>query len=344
MRVALCYSKAGSPKYGLGHIGMGNTCRQNAYSLRNHGIHAEVWPVAGGDAIEARLLEENTTLSLNPVTHVVIGAPYIPIEWMRRLSQRFPKVIFAVVSHSNVGFLQAESAAIRLMRGSSDLAIEEFNFHCAANSHRLVEDFQAAYGRAITHLPNMYDLSATKPPTPRIYHGGVVRIGSFGALRVQKNFTCAAWAAMAIARHLRAPLEFWINTGRDDNNGKVVYNAIRAATDNVPGVELKELAWTAPIDFRKVAHTMHLLIQPSYSETFSMVTADAVVEGTPVVVSEAIDWVPDYWVAEVDSVQDIADVGCRLISNGHAAHDGYQSLQKHNASALRTWMEFLQCR
>lgn len=336
MRVALCYNKEGSPKYGLGHVGMGGTCRQNAYVLRTHGIRAEVWPTAGGDALEQRLLVEHG------VTHVVIGAPYIPVDWMRRLSQRFPTIIFAVVSHSNVGFLQAESAAIRLMRGMSDLQMEEFNFHCAANSHRLVEDFEVTYGRALTHLPNMYDFSSiSAPPHPRSFSAGTLRIGSFGALRVQKNFTCAAWAAMAIARHFRCPLEFHINTGRDDNNGRVVYNALKASTDRVPNVTLVESGWASPMDFRKLVHTMHLLIQPSYSESFSMVTADAIAEGTPVVVSAAIDWVPSSWEAQTDSVEDIAKTGIHLLGDARAAHEGYLALQKHNAQSLLSWKEFL---
>lgn len=294
MRIALCYNKEGSPKYGLGHVGMGGTCRQNAYVLRTHGYLAEVWPTAGGDALEKRLLEELAVPAQNhnPVTHVVIGAPYIPTVWMQKLAQRFPKAHFAVVSHSNTGFLQAESAAIRLMRGNSDLQMEEFNFHAAANCERLVEDFDVAYGRKLAYLPNMYDLTSAHPIPPRVYAGGTLRIGSFGALRVQKNFTCAAWAALAVARHFRAPLEFHINTGRDDNNGRVVYNAIKASTDNVPNVQLIEAGWESPMAFRKLVHTMHLLIQPSYTETFSMVTADAIAEGTPVVTSSAMDWVP----------------------------------------------------
>lgn len=344
MRVAICYKKEGSPKYGLGHVGIGATCRQNAYSLRARGIQGEVWPTAGGDALEKRLLEERAAAN-PPVTHVVIGAPYIPTDWMRRLAQRFSKTTFAVVSHSNVGFLQAESAAIRLMRGNADLALEEFNFHCAANSHRLVEDFEATYGRSITHLPNMYDLTSSESPAPRPYAGhGPIRIGSFGALRVQKNFTCAAWAAMAIARHFHAPLEFYINTGRDDNNGQVVYRAIKASTDGVPCVSVVEAGWATPMDFRKLVERMHLLIQPSYSETFSMVTADAAAEGTPVVVSEAIDWAPAHWRAHTDSVQDIASVGIRLITDHRASMDGYQALVKHNAQAFGIWKEFLECK
>lgn len=341
MRVALCYNKEGSPKYGLGHVGMGGTCRQNAYVLRNVGCLAEVWPIAGGDALEKRLLEEELTKN-DPVTHAVIGAPYIPVAWMQRLCQRFPKIIFAVVSHSNVGFLQAESAAIRLMRGNSDLQMEEFNFHAAGNCHRLVEDFDVTYGRSLTYLPNMYDLSSVHlPPCPRTFTGGPLRIGSFGALRVQKNFTCAAWAAMAIARHFRVPLEFYINTGRDDNNGRVVYNAVKASTESVHNVSLVEAGWESPMAFRKLVQTMHLLIQPSYSETFSMVTADAIAEGTPVVVSDAIDWAPSYWVAQTDSVADIAKVGVRLVTDVRAATDGLAALKKHNKLALLEWKEFL---
>ena len=54
---------------------------------------------------------------------------------------------------------------------------------------------------------------------------------------------------------------------------------------------------------------MHLLMQPSYTESFNVVTADGVAEGVPSVVSDAIDWAPDNWKAPVDDAHAMARRG-----------------------------------
>ncbi len=337
MKLILCYKKSGLPTPGSSHGGIGNTCRNIANVLNQHGHRSEVWPIAGGDTLEARLIQEGSE-----VTHVVVAAPFIPSGWMGRLSQGFPDIKFSVTSHSNVGFLQAESAAIRLMREYSDLAVLEHNFHAAANSIRLVEAFNAAYGRFVIHLPNLYDLASTPQARGKLGSRGTLNIGSFGALRVQKNFTSAAWAALGIARRLRIPLRFHINLGRTDSNGDVVERAIRASIENVPGAELVPVSWASPLEFRRIVAQMDLLLQPSYTETFSMVTADAIAEMIPVVVTEAMEWCPDDWKAESDDVVDIRNVGLGLLSNGYAAEEGYQALLRYNGAGLRQWVSFLQ--
>jgi len=84
-----------------------------------------------------------------------------------------------------------------------------------------------------------------------------------------------------------------------------------------------------------------LLLQPSYTESFNMVTADGVAEGVPSVVSEAIDWAPEHWKAKSDDVLDIARIGRHLLSDTRAAHDGYEALQHHNCEGLKAWMGYL---
>ena len=51
---------------------------------------------------------------------------------------------------------------------------------------------------------------------------------------------------------------------------------------------------------------MHVLLQPSFTESFNVVTADGIAEGVPSVVSDAIDWVPRRWMAKADDPRDVA--------------------------------------
>src|SRR5256885_8857503 len=60
--------------------------------------------------------------------------------------------------------------------------------------------------------------------------------------------------------------------------------------------------------FRRLVRAMDIVLQPSYTETFNMVTADAVAEGVPVVVADSIEWVPRWWQARADEPRDITRV------------------------------------
>jgi hypothetical protein len=150
----------------------------------------------------------------------------------------------------------------------------------------------------------------------------------------------AAGAALQIANGLRADLEFWISSGRNEGAGAVV-DAVRQMMTGLPHVKLVENGWQTWPQFRQTVRHMHLLLQPSYTESFNVVTADGIAEGVPSVVSEAIDWAPADWKAAVDDAGDIARAGTRLLKSRRAAARGLAALKKHNQKALRNWNDFL---
>jgi hypothetical protein len=86
---------------------------------------------------------------------------------------------------------------------------------------------------------------------------------------------------------------------------------------------------------------MHLLMQPSYTESFNVVTADGVAEGVPSVVSDAIDWAPGSWKAPVDDAHAMACVGRKLLASRWAPRQGLAALKGHNKRALAAWNEFV---
>jgi hypothetical protein len=155
-------------------------------------------------------------------------------------------------------------------------------------------------------LPNLYHLDGEQPKRPR-YSGGTLRIGAFGAMRVLKNLMTAAGATLQIANAKRAELEFWISAGRSEGAGWVI-EAVRQMLNGLPHVKLVENNWQTWPRFRQTVRHMHLMLQPSYTESFNVVTADGVAQGVPGVVSDAIDWAPDSWKAPVD---DANAVGAR---------------------------------
>ena len=93
--------------------------------------------------------------------------------------------------------------------------------------------------------------------------------------------------------------------------------------------------------FRRLLRTVDLVFQVSYTETFNVVTADAIAEGVPVVASDAIDWVPRWWQARADEPLDVARVAERLLRDPDAPRHGRAALKAYVDGGLVDWRRFL---
>jgi hypothetical protein len=334
----ICY-KNFSKDCGVSHIGMGITAAYTVKTLSANGYFAEARPVHGADDLTTYILSQEN--GPRPVTHVVIFAQWIATKSLALMVRQFPHIKFALNCHSNVGFLQAEPQAINLVREAIDLELTLPNFFAASNNSRLVTALQGMYGRPITYLPNLYYLHGQEPIHRPPWNGGLLRIGAFGSLRIYKNFSTAIAAAIELTNQLKCHSEIWINSGRTDGNGSVVYRTALAWTHGLPNVTLQEFPWASWDEFRRKVGAMNLLLQPSFTETFNNVTADGICEGVPSVVGESIDWVPSYWQANVDDSSSVADVGRRLLADVRAPIDGYSALKRYVAAGLPQWQRFL---
>jgi hypothetical protein len=330
-RVIFAYKNFAASK-NISHIGLGVAALNTAKMLRKQGFAVEVWPIVNAVDLRSRL---NETIS-----HVVVSAPWIPtVEW-QRLTGDFPNIQFAVNCHSNVGFLQADTNGVKLVRESMEIERATWNFHVAGNSRKFCRWIQDAYEVPCTFLPNLYHLDSDRVPVRPLFQGGTLRIGAFGATRPLKNFMSAAAAALEIVSRLKTDLELWVSSGRTEG-GSGVLDAMRAMVNGLPNVTLKEAGWQSWPAFRTTVRHMHLLMQPSYTESFNMVTADGIAEGVPSVVSEAIDWAPDHWKASIDDVWDIARVGRALLGDRLAPEDGLNALKSYNHDGVKAWQSFL---
>lgn len=338
-RIIFAYSKNPTTSYGR-HSGIGISCLNTSKTLTQNGYASEVWPIAGGDELWSLLFKDQKAGN-DPVTHVVIGALFIPTDYIARLAFNFPTTNFVINSHSNVGFLQSEPAAITKFRETIDLQTESKNVFASGNSNRFVRAMQVAYGHCML-LPNLYYLSGAERAAASVWRPGcTLRVGCFGASRVQKNFSTAIVAAICAANQLQVPVEIWINTGRDDANGNVVYRSAQAWTRDLPNVTLRELPWADWAHFRTHLKALHMLIQPSYSETFSQVAADACAAGIATIAGPAIEWLPKSWQAEPDDALAIAEKIRQILHDPLAAQLGRQALRDRNDSALPFWRGFL---
>ena len=333
MNVALAYKNFAAVR-NISHIGLGVSAINTAKVLRRAGIKTEVWPILSAADLRKRLGASETK-------HVIISAPWIPSVDLQSLSADFPETHFAVNCHSNVGFLQADRNGVKLVRETMEVELGTHNVHLAGNSRRFCAWIRSAFGAPCVYLPNLYWLEPgarfSRPP----FTEGTLRVGVFGATRPLKNLMSAGAAALEISRSLRIGLELWLSSGRAEGSGDTILGALQEMFRGLPNIKLVMNGWQPWPKFRRIVAYMHLLMQPSYTESFNMVTADGVAEGVPSVVSSAIDWAPEHWKANVDDVMDIARVGRRLLFDPQAAHDGFRALESYIADGLRCYEAYV---
>lgn len=332
MRVILAYKNFAANR-NISHIGLGVAAINTAKVLQRDGINTEVWPILSASDLTARL-------AASPADQVIISAPWIATAQLQELCISFPGTTFAVNCHSNVGFLQADRNGVRLLREAMELEMGTANFHLAGNCTRFCEWVRQAFSAPCAYLPNLYFLEESCTFPERVSAGGTLRVGIFGATRPLKNLMTAAGAALEISRNLRVPLELWMSAGRAEGGGESVMAAVQEMLSDLPQVKVVQNGWQPWPKFRRVVAHMHLLLQPSYTESFNMVTADGIAEGVPSVVSGAIDWAPEHWKADVDDALDIARIGRQLLRDPRAAAEGRAALDRFNAHGLTVYHQY----
>jgi hypothetical protein len=322
---------------GLSHIGLNVAAITNARVLRQHHIKVAVYPVCNNIDVVHSILEYEREHH-KPLTHVIISAPWMSRHDMERLIEFFPRIQFVIECHSNVGFLQADPNGVEIIRAVIALSATHRNLRLGGNSRAFVEWASKVYGVHVVLLPNLYPI--TKPCKSHWNGSLPIKIGVFGAVRPQKNFMTAAAAAMLIQQKLQLPVELHMSDGGEGDGGSVS-RAINQMVKGVPDFKLIRHQWRPWSEFIEIVERMDLLIQPSYTESFNMITADGIVAGVPSVVSEAIRWAPESWKADSDNVLDIARVGVKLLHSRFAVWRGQMALRRSNSQALAAWYKYL---
>lgn len=316
------------------HIGLGVSALHTVRVLRRAGVSVDVLGVWTADHVRKALCE------LPNISHCVIEAPWIETAEIEKLLAEFPNVHFVVRAHSAIGFLQVEAGAIRILRELLALQDTTLNLTVSANSEKLTAFLQATYSARCLYLPNLYDAQRSQRKAPRAHDHRVLRISSFGAIRLLKGHTSAAAAAMLIAKERGCDLEFWISVNREDG-GHGIIDSLRNMFSGLCWAKLVEQPWQDWGHFRKTVGHMDLALQLSATETFNLVTADAVAEGVPCVVTPAIEWVPRHWQIDGDAIEDVARVGGYLLSSPKAADEGLCALTRFVATGTDRWLAWL---
>lgn len=339
LRVVFIFKNFGLIK-GISHIGLGVASANTSETLKQHGIQTEVWSILTTEDLVEKIDEDHKKNHKKP-THIIISAPWVPTSLLAELTCKYPHIQFTVVSHSNVGFLAADRNGIKLLREEIILQQHVHNFQVAGNSKRFADWATVGWDEEVVFLPNLYNIAHMKLKRKQWNKKDTLRIGCFGAVRPLKNQITAAAAALAIARKLDVQTELWFNSGRNEGGSFSSMHTIEQLVGKVDGFKIRHMPWAPWDKFREFVGTMHLNLQPSYTESFNMVVADSVYESVPAVVSEAICWTPNGWVANSDDAMAIAKTGIELLQNPCAGGEGQEALREFVYDGIKAWKKYL---
>lgn len=329
----------------VSHIGLGVSALNTSKVLTSEGIWSEAWSAQTYPEVRTKLDSiQNNAIKNNDtrVSHVVIMAPWLSSQQIMELCCAHPTTQFACISHSNVAFLQADRNGIKLLREYAHLTDGMHNFEIGGNSQRFVTWAKRSLNPKAVFLPNLYDLNGMREVGARPPWRGSepLRVGLFGAARPLKNCVTAGAAAIELAERLKTVVELSVSTGRVEA-GQEALNALHELIDNRKNVKIIHTGWESWPQFRQTVAHQHVLMQPSFTESFNMVTADGIFMGVASAVSDAIDWVPSSWIAQADNASDLARVTQSLLHDPHAVEEGQQALRKFVDLGLLQWKRWL---
>lgn len=263
---------------------------------------------------------------------VIIEAVWITPEKLQELVDKFPLTRFITKIHSRIPFIAMEGNLVDWIKKYQVISEVSFNNkQTSADMHRV--------GIRNIYLPNIY-------PNVEYHTCGSVgmkhlyKIGCFGSIRPFKNQLAQAWAAILFAEKRNAVVHFYVNGTNIEQQGESVLKNIRALFSGARH-KLIEVNWLLHDDFIKLISEMDVCMQVSFTETFNLVTADAILAHVPIVVSEQIDWLTGRK-ADPNNESDIADVLEYVTSHSNEqVEDNIHDLLIYNQQAILKWFKFL---
>jgi hypothetical protein len=239
---------------------------------------------------------------------VVIEAFWVVPEKFDVLKILHPKVAFVVRNHSEIPFLANEGIAFEWLQGYFHRGVE-----ICCNGERALEAvsiFAASEGFStglFWYGPNVYPTqgfagaNVLNPDHPSI------NVGCFGAVRPFKNQLQQALAAINFGNKIGRSINFNISSTRVEQHGDEALRNIRALFKRSIKHKLIERPWHNHEQFLGLIKSMDISMQVSFTESFNLVSADAVSQGVPVVVGPEVSWLGNYAMVDPTSVDSITE-------------------------------------
>lgn len=322
------------PDYSKGYgtkksSGLRNSAQFVSDMLNANGIASRVVIVVDNNSIDREV-------SKFKATHVFIEALWVVPEKFDVLVKLHPNVKWIVRIHSEIPFLAEDGIAVDWIKKY----VQHVNVSVAANSLRGQSDLEDAVGEAIEYLPNFYPM-VFAPALPLAFPKQTVNIACFGAIRPLKNQLSQAIAAMQFANERGLELNFHINSDRVEHPGESILKNLRSLFANTKH-NLIEHPWVEHPVFLQLIALMDLAMSVSFTETFSITTADAVSQAVPIVTSAEITWSNKKNQADPTNVDDIVEkIENALINRKRDILANQDGLEDFSEASQAIWLNFL---
>lgn len=320
--------------------GLVNSASHVARYLETIGCETKVVTVIDGNYIDKEIYDYKPDV-------VIIEALWVTGAKLKELIEikRYKKIKWIVRIHSDIGYLSAETFALKYV--NDYIALDKPNLIIAPNNKDLVEYLSNALHIDLEYLPNIIQYKHPHHPHRYVQSSDIMHVGCFGALRILKNQVFQALCAIKAADALNKTLHFHVTVvrGKNDENGK-----LNPVLENLEELFVRSKHhliihdWKENDEFQHLIKKMDVGLQLSYTESFNIVTADFIRNNIPILVSDAINWMPTMLrTSTTDYNKVMKDIiylykhrdSERLIRKMH------ESLNEHNLHAKRVWLDFI---
>jgi len=312
-----------------------NSAQQVAEYLERIGNECKIVQVVDSNCIDREMYSYKPDL-------VIIEALWVSGDKMKELLAipRYKNVKWVIRIHSDIGFLSSETLATKYI--NDYIGLNNPNVCVALNNKDFCEQFSKVMGYKFAYLPNII---TTKKNKPYKRSKGVINIGCFGSLRILKNQVFQAVCAIRMADNLHKTLFFHITAdiNIDNPTQNPVLNNLQEIFSRTKH-KLIVYSWFDHEGFERLIRTMDLGLQLSFTESFNIVTADFINNGVPIVVSNAVKWMPKYFRTSTTNYKDV-------IQKLHSVYElrncsilqwmAKRKLNQYNKISKREWYKFL---
>jgi len=319
--------------YGVGlSSGLYNSVTFVVEMLNAIGIAAAMVEVADNNAIDKAVTQYQPT-------HCILEAFWVVPSKFDVLKPLHPHVQWIVRNHSEIPFLANEGIAMEWITGYLSRGIE-----IMCNAPRAVADvagIAAACGfseRLVSYAPNYYPLPPSRSIRPHPAPKSTVKIGGFGAIRPLKNQLAQAVAALEFGVVTHRPVEYHLNATRLEGGGNPILKNIIALFAASKNAKLVQHPWADHAEFLTLMASMDICLQVSFSETFNIVSADAVSQSVPVIASPEVSWLGSYAMADPTDIGSITDAMLDIEFPDQARlYCQWHDLQTYNLASEQAW-------
>lgn len=314
--------------------GLINSATHVAHFLTHKGYECKVIQVFDANSIDKEVSEFKPKI-------VILEALWVPTSKLKELMDlpRYRGIKWVVRVHSDIGYLSAESNALQLLREYIELH-KENKLILSLNSKKFVKSLSEVMRYKFTYLPNIITLSKLGFEFTEEHEH--IDIGCFGALRLLKNQCFQAICSIEAANALNKKLFFHITPNLGIEKDPILLNLKQLFEKNRHELVIHD--WLPNEQFQRLVSKMDIGLQLSFTESFNIVSADFINNGKLVLVSDAIDWIPERLRTSTTNYDEVVKKIIYVYNHRNSAwlkSISKLNLMNYNIGAKQEWMRFL---